>query len=147
MKDPPAGYFYPATDVFGRLALIKSNLESGLYANEYAFQVDLYNIFALAHDGHFVMYPDLLSNALQWGRQLAVVSISLNGTDIPQIYAYEDVIANGTTPSVITLINGIDASTYIQDFAYKASFNQDADAAYNSMLVSNHQDSLQSAPD
>jgi hypothetical protein len=35
---------------------------------------------------------------------------------------------------VVKLINGIDASTYVQDFAYTASFNQDADAAYNTMF-------------
>jgi hypothetical protein len=32
------------------------------------------------------------------------------------------------------LINGIDASTYVADWAYTASFNQDADAAYNTMF-------------
>jgi hypothetical protein len=31
-------------------------------------------------------------------------------------------------------INGIDADKYVQDFAYTASFNQDADAAYNTMF-------------
>lgn len=32
------------------------------------------------------------------------------------------------------MINGIDAATYVADWAYTASFNQDADAAYNSMF-------------
>jgi hypothetical protein len=35
---------------------------------------------------------------------------------------------------VLKLINGIDASTYVQQYAYTASFNQDADAAYNTMF-------------
>jgi hypothetical protein len=32
------------------------------------------------------------------------------------------------------LINGIDASTYVADYVYTASFNQDPDAAYNTMF-------------
>lgn len=39
-----------------------------------------------------------------------------------------------TTASVVKLINGIDASTYVANWAYTASFNQDADAAYNTMF-------------
>lgn len=35
---------------------------------------------------------------------------------------------------MVTQINGIDAATYVADFAYTASFNQDADAAYNTMF-------------
>lgn len=36
--------------------------------------------------------------------------------------------------SAVEQINGIDAATYVEKFAYTASFNQDADAAYNSMF-------------
>jgi len=46
----------------------------------------------------------------------------------------EDVISSPSTASVVKEINGIDAATYIADFAYTASFNQDADAAYNTMF-------------
>lgn len=35
---------------------------------------------------------------------------------------------------MLKLIDGIDASKFVQDFAYTASFNQDADAAYNTMF-------------
>jgi hypothetical protein len=44
------------------------------------------------------------------------------------------VVSEGATASVVTQINGIDAATYVANFAYTASFNQDADAAYNSMF-------------
>lgn len=46
----------------------------------------------------------------------------------------EDVTSSPSTASVVKLINGIDASTYVADWAYTASFNQDADAAYNTMF-------------
>ena len=46
----------------------------------------------------------------------------------------EDVIASPSTTSVVTQINGIEASKYVAEFVYTASFNQDADAAYNTMF-------------
>ncbi|KAF4628586.1 hypothetical protein G7Y89_g9564 [Cudoniella acicularis] len=135
-KDPPADYFYPPHDIFGYLALVKKNLESDQYANEYEFQEDLYNVFALAHDGHFVFYPDALTKAFEWGRQRSLVSISKDGVEIPQIYLYEDIISAPSSASIVKEINGEDAATYVANFAYTASFNQDADAAYNSMFYS-----------
>ncbi len=51
---PPPDYFYPPHDVYAALAKVKSNLQSNLYRNEYAFQADLYDVFAAGHDGHFV---------------------------------------------------------------------------------------------
>lgn len=88
LKAPPPNYFYPPHDVLGKLASIKENLVADNYTNEYAFQADLYQIFAPAHDGHFVIYPDLLSVALEFGRQLPIVSVSMDGKEVPKIYAY-----------------------------------------------------------
>ncbi|CZR69628.1 uncharacterized protein PAC_19528 [Phialocephala subalpina] len=131
--DPPADYFYPPHNIFTYLASVKTNLQNDKYANEYEFQEDLYQIFARAHDGHFVFYPDALTKAIEWGRKRSLVSISEDGTSLPVIKIYEDVISGGAA-SVVTEINGIDAATYVADFAYIASFNQDADAAYNTMF-------------
>jgi hypothetical protein len=88
LKDPPPTYFYPPFDLFAKLASVKANLQNNFYANEYEFQADLYQVFAPAHDGHYIMYPDLLSRAFDWGRQRALVSISSDGVEIPQIYLY-----------------------------------------------------------
>lgn len=87
-KNPPADYFYPPHDIFGYLASVKTNLQNDQYANEYEFQGDLYQIFARAHDGHFVFYPDALTGALQFGRQRSLVSISEDGSSLPQIKIY-----------------------------------------------------------
>jgi hypothetical protein len=119
-------YFYPPVDIFGNLAAVKANLQANVYTNEYGFQKDLYQVFAPAHDGHYVVYPDLLAKALQYGRQLAIVSISKDGKETPKIYSYADVIADVNTASEIKKINGIDASKYLIDWASTASFNQDA---------------------
>jgi hypothetical protein len=89
-KDPPATYFYPPHDILGYIASVKANLQSGKYANEYEFQEDLYQVFARAHDGHFVFYPDALTKALEFGRRKSLVSISEDGKSIPQIKFYGD---------------------------------------------------------
>lgn len=62
------------------------------------------------------------------------MSISDNQSSLPEIKVYEDVISSPETASVVTLINGIDAATYLADTIYQASWNQDADSAYNSMF-------------
>jgi hypothetical protein len=92
LKDPPATYFYPPFDLFAKLASVKANLQANIYPNEYAFQEDLYQVFAPAHDGHYYFYPDLLTKAFEWGRQLALVSISSDGKEIPQIYVYRELV-------------------------------------------------------
>jgi len=46
----------------------------------------------------------------------------------------EDVLSSPSTASVVTKINGVDAATYVGNWIYQASLNQDADAAYNSMF-------------
>ncbi|RAL66214.1 hypothetical protein DID88_005886 [Monilinia fructigena] len=93
LKDPPEDYFYPSFDVFAKLASVKSNLEEDVYANEYEFQQDLYQVFTPAHDGHFVVYPDLLTAAFEWRRRRSLVSISSDGVEVPKIYLYEDIIS------------------------------------------------------
>lgn len=133
--DPPADYFYPAYDMNAALDQVKANLQKDVYANEYMFQEDLYlRVFAPGHDGHFLFYPDLLTRVFDFNRQRALVSISEDGTSLPVIKLYDDVISSPSTASVVTHINGIDAVKYVEDTIFAASFNQDADAAYNSMF-------------
>jgi len=48
--------------------------------------------------------------------------------------ATEDVISSPDTASVVTLINGKDAATFVEDVIFTASFNQDLDSAYNTMF-------------
>ncbi len=43
-------------------------------------------------------------------------------------------VANPDTTSVITLINNVDATTYIIDTALAVSMNQDPDTAYNAIF-------------
>ncbi|KAI7783505.1 peptidase s41 family protein [Diaporthe eres] len=135
LADPPEDYFYPAYDMFANLATIRSKLESDGYAGEYEFQAELYNtVFGPAHDGHFVYYPDLLTLVFDWNRPLSLVSISEDQSSLPEIKIYEEVISSPSTASSVTLINGIDAATYLEDTINQAGWNQDVDSAYNSMF-------------
>lgn len=87
--DPPADYYYPGYDMFAALAKVRSNLVADKYANEYAFQSDLYQtVFGPAHDGHFVFYPDALTRVFEWRRQRSLVSISEDGMSLPVIKLY-----------------------------------------------------------
>lgn len=88
LKDPPASFQFPAYDIPAAFEEIISNVKSGLYANEYEFQADLYAAFNLAKDGHFRFIPDLIGAAIQFRRQdIALASVSLDGVAVPQIYA------------------------------------------------------------
>jgi len=86
LKDPPPKYPFPPLDIFSRLAEMKSNIKQRVYANEYQFQADLYRVFTDAHDGHFVFYPDLLTKAFEWGREISLVSLSIDGYETPIIF-------------------------------------------------------------
>ncbi len=146
LKDPPANYFYPPHDIFAYLASVKAKLENDIYANEYEFQEDLYQVFARAHDGHLVFYPkpfngadrDLLCPSAtmvsRFLRSSFMVSFSVSCRSEMAKKFTEDVVSSPSTAPVVVLINGIDAATYVEDFIYTASFNQDADAAYNTMF-------------
>ena len=57
-------------DVYGRLDEIIANIAQ--YANEYALEFDLYELFQRTHDGHFRYLPTLMSGVLTFGRPIAV---------------------------------------------------------------------------
>ncbi|KAK4197994.1 hypothetical protein QBC40DRAFT_332298, partial [Triangularia verruculosa] len=133
--DPPEDYFFPPFDMFSTLAQVREKLVGDVYANEYDFQEDLYvSVFCPGHDGHFVFFPDALTRVFEWQRQRALVSVSEDGASLPVIKVYEDIIASPETASIVSLINGVDAATYVAETIFKATYNRDPDAAYNSMF-------------
>lgn len=87
LKDPPSDYPYPPHDLLARLADVEAKAQNGSYANEYEFEVELFEkVFAPAHSGHLIFYPDLLTTPWAWARNVSLVSISSDGTALPQIY-------------------------------------------------------------
>lgn len=95
--------------------------------------------FQATHDGHFVYYPDSVTGVFSWGRTTPLVSVSLNGESIPEVYAYADVLAasfeNATSfePSAVTEINGQNATEFLLDFSQYGSL-QDRDALWNNLF-------------
>ncbi|KAI1845026.1 hypothetical protein JX266_008819 [Neoarthrinium moseri] len=136
-KNPPADYFYPPYDLWAELARIREGVAADAYPNEYSWQADLYNsAWAPGHDGHLIVYTDVLTIAVEWARQWALVSISEDGSSLPVIKVYGDVLASPETASVVKLINGVDAATFLGDWIFKMSSNQEPDSAYNSLFFS-----------
>ncbi|KAI2632867.1 hypothetical protein GGS21DRAFT_145621 [Xylaria nigripes] len=135
-KNPPEDYAYPPHDIWGVIEELKANIVADKYASEYAWQQDMYiKLFGPAHDGHFTSYPDVLTNALQWARQYALVSISDKPDgSVPEIKVYSDVISSPAEASVVTKINDEDAETFLENWIFAVSGNQDLDAAYNSLF-------------
>jgi hypothetical protein len=87
LKHPPPTYLEPAIDIWASLDLILSNIRTGKYANEYAFQTDLFKTMNRVHDGHFQFVPDLLSKALSFQRPFKLVSVSMDGVNVPKVYS------------------------------------------------------------
>ena len=145
VKNPPKGYLMPAVDIWGNFQKILSNIESGVYANEHAFQADLFASFNAVHDGHFRFLPDLLSKAVLFSRPVSLVSVSKDGTELPKIYDKNDILAfndigssnstmgNSSLPSEVVKINGEDAVTVLKNLAQLGAL-QDPDALYNNMF-------------
>ncbi|KAI1176459.1 hypothetical protein F4777DRAFT_587885 [Nemania sp. FL0916] len=135
-KNPPKDYFYPPHDIWGVVDELRANIAANKYPNEYAWQQDLYvKLFGPAHDGHMVNYPDVLTNAIEWQRPLALVSISDKPYgSAPEIKVYSDVIKSPKKASVVTKINGEDAEKFLSEWVFAVTSNQDPDAAYNSLF-------------
>lgn len=154
MKAPPKSYQEPAVDLRAKFDNILSSIKADKYSNEYEFQVELYNTFNDAHDGHFRFAPDLLSKAVGFRRPIQLVSVSRDGIEIPKIYIRgksspnncriialiirsEEVasVSNHTTNTVsaVSKINGEDAVDYLANLS-QLGFLQDPDALYNNMF-------------
>ena len=114
-------------------------LRSGGYKSEYDVQFEIWELLASAHDFHLVYIPDILENVFSWVRPVNIISVSLDGTSLPEVYDVSDVIAlngglNGTTykPSPVVKINDTDVETWINQYAAMEPWGHDPDANYNS---------------
>lgn len=142
LKHPPPGYLEPAVDVKAYLDNITTNLHNGVYKSEYDFEFDLYHAFQLTHDGHFRIFPNILS-IFTFRRPISLVSVSPspNSEQLPKPYVYADIVhhlAAGNSsvqPSAVSKIDGQDALTYLENWSQVGSL-QDPDALYNNNFFS-----------
>ena len=134
LKNPPADWPYPPHDLKAELEKVKTKVKNNQYANEYDFEVELFEkVFAPAHSGHLIFYPDLIVNPWYWSRQVSLVSVSKDGSALPDIYFRDDILRDNQDASPLATINGVSAQKFIQDLVFRAA-SQDPDAGYNAMF-------------
>lgn len=88
LKNPPAQSRQVAIDIFKGLDDIKANISRGAYKDEYTFQQDISLLLIRARDDHLGWKADI-SGVFTFVRpQIALVSVSSNGTSVPHIYSF-----------------------------------------------------------
>jgi hypothetical protein len=157
LKDPPTGWTLDAVDIFGGLSQIAQNLRAGAYKNQWAFEKDLFTLVNILPRDFHLNLPLPLIRIFTFSTQISLVSVSLDGLSLPQLYsasmfwplgshlstsANEDdsgelagYVAGGsnstTTPSHIVSIDGEPAADYVLRIGLKSQQYQDPDAIYN----------------
>jgi hypothetical protein len=152
LKNPPAEYVekvQPAIDILGALQQIEADIDAGRFKSEYDFGWILYTLVLAAHDGHFTYIPDSVGAVFNWGRPVPLVSVSADGTQLPAVFAYYDVLGMqfkniSYTPSPVVEIDGQDATSFLEQYSLYGSL-QDRDALYNNMFYELAQVSLGSS--
>lgn len=146
IKDPPDDFAKKIQEPYDFMAEFEriyakakaQGYADATYANEYEFGFDVYRAFQKSHDGHFGVYPDSVGYIFHFFRTTPLVSVSEDGEEVPQVYAFSDVLectaGNGTyTPSPITHIDGRDSHEFLLEWSQYGSL-QDRDALWNNMF-------------
>ncbi|KAL4902248.1 hypothetical protein BDW74DRAFT_181095 [Aspergillus multicolor] len=121
LKNPPLGYRQPAVDLVAGLSQLQSDINDGVFDNEYVFETAVQRLLNAAHDDHLSLSGGILS-PFGFQSPYAIASVSLDGIELPKVYVTDDLFANETddvdwTPSAIATINGQDAVEYLTAFA------------------------------
>lgn len=85
LKNPPANYQMPPIDIVGTLSDIQAKIDGKKYKNHYEFDTDIQNLIFDTYDGHVALGVCSYS-AYQFESDLTLVSVSTNGTELPQVY-------------------------------------------------------------
>jgi len=141
VKNPPAEYTELPVDLIEQMTSMQKQISSGGYTNEYDFQIDLNRLFNSAYDNHLAWQPDILATVFQFQRPTGfeLVSVSVDGNELPEIFAYRDLelVKNNSSfkASPVRTINGDDARQYLQKVSLQAGFH-DADTRFNALFPS-----------
>ncbi|KAJ4369800.1 hypothetical protein N0V83_005564 [Neocucurbitaria cava] len=149
LKNPPAEYVekvQPAIDIIGGLDKIDADIDAGSFKNEYDFGWNLYTLIQSAHDGHFAYIPDSVGAIFTWGRPVPLVSVSEDGSKLPAVFTFDDVLGMqfkniSYTPSAVVKIDGTEITEYMENLSQYGSL-QDRDALYNNLFYELAQVSL-----
>ncbi|KAH6672424.1 hypothetical protein B0J14DRAFT_73417 [Halenospora varia] len=123
LKKPPPSYQQPATDIIGGLDDISAKLTKGTFTNEYDFEVAFRKLLITAHDGHLSLSLPAF-RAFTFRAPYTFISISADGSALPQVYIADDYYFTATTTrtlnwnaSPITTINGAKPVDFFSAYA------------------------------
>ncbi|KAF2855717.1 hypothetical protein T440DRAFT_485816 [Plenodomus tracheiphilus IPT5] len=137
LKSPPVGYQQPAVDVLEQLQSIRNNVTTGVYKNQYQFEIDVQHLLYSTHDAHLTLTAGITA-AFSFLAPFSVTAASSDGTSLPQVYITADVIKarnQSWTPSPIKTINDQDAVDYLTRIASLNSFGGiEAHADWNQLF-------------
>ncbi|RSL40499.1 hypothetical protein CEP54_016102 [Fusarium duplospermum] len=133
LKNPPDTYMSSPTNILGGLEMIRNTK----YSSQWEFDQTIKALINSANDGHFDV--ELCSfTPFTFMRNTALVSVSTDNTEAPELYTYSDAkFLNRTEVNVspVVSIDGQDASSYLKEIEDQAQ-SQDPDARYNSLFFS-----------
>lgn len=93
LRDPPATYQQPPTDLIAGLNLLQQDVNNGLFPNQYSFEASLQNLVYSSHDAHV----QLISGALApftFSSPYEIASVSIDGIQLPKVYITGNLIFN-----------------------------------------------------
>ncbi|KAJ5913253.1 hypothetical protein N7504_002136 [Penicillium tannophilum] len=139
LKNPPSSYQMPPTDLLGGLDKIERKAAAGEYKSQYEFDTDLKALSLSTYQSHFTLTLCSMSLFI-FENSVPLVSISSDGTSLPEVYTKEDAVQLKTSKkglvSPIKSINGQFVADYIQKLPMVHSC-QDWDTLYNLNFPSN----------
>lgn len=139
LKNPPSSYQQPPTDLLGGLDQIQRNLDTGVFSNQYEFEVAVLDLVYSAHDGHTYLYAGA-SNVFGFGSPFAISSVSVDGVQPPEVFLTDDLYESkhgNYTASPIATVNGQPVLEFYENFAKVNSQGYlEPHADWNSLMYS-----------
>lgn len=128
-------------DFWAHWNLLRDKLASGDFESQYAFDHAVYKTVQNVHDSHFKLVPSSVGEVFNFGGHLPLVSVSSNGSSLPEVYAYEDILrleANRSLSGIspVTQINGEGVTDFLSSWSRSGSGVQDPDALWNALFYS-----------
>uniref|UniRef100_A0A8H7N164 Tail specific protease domain-containing protein n=1 Tax=Bionectria ochroleuca TaxID=29856 RepID=A0A8H7N164_BIOOC len=136
MKNPPKSYQQPGIDVLSRVDEMIDKAKNGSYnnLNEYASDWSAINI--AAYDTHFTV-SSAGTSLFYWILPEDIVSVSIDGKALPQVYAYNDIANNVSSFSPIVELNRQSIFDYLQTYLTKTYTGMlDPHAEWNALMYS-----------
>ena len=97
LKDLPSGWTLDGVDLFGGISKIAQNLETGVYSNQWQFETDLYTLVNILPRDFHLNLPMPLLGIFYFGTDFSLVSVSLDGTSLPEVYSAGNIITSFTS--------------------------------------------------